>query len=117
VLASMSESNPSLNCREYDSKHAKLGFSLFISCSKAERQSQRFGTESELNGGLVERLPQPVLEGISVTKILRIMLKRRCPGINYLHYLRPVPGHAGRVKWDITSAPNQAACLVSKALS
>jgi hypothetical protein len=30
-----------------------------------------------------------------------------------MHYLRPVPGHAGRVKRDITSAPDQAACTIS----
>ena len=34
-------------------------------------------------------------------------------GVQLMHYLRPVPGHTGRVIRDTTSAPDQAACTVS----
>ena len=37
-------------------------------------------------------------------------------GVHSMYYLRPVPGHAGRVFRDITSAPDQAACSVSATL-
>lgn len=36
-------------------------------------------------------------------------------GVECFYHLRPVPGHAGRVIRDTTSAPDQAACTVSGA--
>ena len=50
------------------------------------------------------------IRAFSLVFMLIFFVNFACSAYTICTTLRPVPGHAGRVKRDITSAPDQAAC-------
>ncbi len=100
---------------ERSSSNAKFGLFVPLSCSKAGVQSQRIDMQSEHGLKVYLNDYRDVFCNRYRQQDFRIIFYtlRTRGGVQLTHYLRPVPGHTGRVIRDTTSAPDQAACTIS----